>query len=87
MGPQTPFYFETGHCCQPQMAGMDHGAWKNLQTQGGLQEYFYLESLGKKKKNKNKRRKREVTYHGQCKALKSETVLIHFSIIHPSWGG
>lgn len=67
MGPQTPFYSETGHCCQPQMAGMDHGAWENLKTQGGLQEYFYLESLGKKKK---KEKKREVTYHGQCKPLK-----------------
>lgn len=55
MGPQTPFYFETGHCCQPQMAGMDHGAWKNLQTQGGLQEYFYLEKFRKKKQKEKKR--------------------------------
>ena len=57
MGPQTPFYFETDHCCQPQMAGMDHGAWENLKTQGGLQECFYLESLGKKKKKKGEKEK------------------------------
>lgn len=81
MGPQTPFYSETGHCCQPQTAGMDHGAWENLKAQGGLQECFYLESSGKKKK----RRKREVTYHGQCKSLKQETAVMHLRIIHSSW--
>lgn len=55
MGPQTPFYSETGHCCQPQTAGMDHGAWENLKAQGGLQECFYLESSGKKKKGEKEK--------------------------------